>query len=509
MKKLIPALILSVGVAYAQTAEKPVNISVGGGVNTYKGDLGNGFFSQPFSKSSYGHGSLNLGVYLNKSFDLLVGGTYGEYGYFTPNDSAISTTSGKKADFKSRLGTGILNLKYKLDNGYILKETSKISPYIHGGVGFVNVADYFNGRAEAGSDVALNLGLGLGIKLSEVVNLNINLLNFGAMMNADNFDKYSKDKPKVGAGTAAKDFYMQHGASLGFNIGGPKDDDKDGVPNRIDKCPGTPEGVAVDITGCPVDKDGDGVADYQDKCPDVPGVAGLAGCPDTDKDGIADAEDKCPTVAGVAALMGCPDTDGDGITDAEDKCPAVKGIAAMKGCPDSDGDGITDAEDACPNAKGPASLKGCPDSDGDGVLDKDDKCPTVAGSASAQGCPEVKEEAKKVFQQAMAGIQFETGKDVIKKTSYGILNQVVNVMQTNPSYKVYIEGHTDNVGNPVKNQELSQKRANAVQKYLTDKGVESSRILGATGFGSDKPIADNATAAGKAKNRRVEFKVEF
>ncbi len=508
MKKLIPALLLTVGVAYAQTAEKPVNISVGAGVNTYNGDLGNGFFTQPFAKAAYGHGALNLGVYLNKSLDLLVGGTYGEFGYYTPEDG-LSTPGGKNQDFKSRLGTGILNLKYKFDNGYILKENSRVSPYIHGGVGFVNVSDYFTNRAEAGSDVTLNIGLGLGIKLNDWMNVNLNLLNFGAMMNADNFDRYSLDKPVSGAGTKAKDQYMQHGISLGFNLGKAKDDDKDGVSNKMDKCPGTPEGVAVDITGCPLDKDKDGVADYQDKCPDVPGVSNLAGCPDTDKDGITDAEDKCPTVAGLSALMGCPDTDGDGITDAEDRCPAVKGVAALKGCPDADGDGITDAEDACPAVKGPASLKGCPDTDGDGILDKEDKCPTVAGVANAQGCPEVKEEAKKVFQQAMTGIQFETGKDVIKKTSFGILNQVVNVMQTNPSYKLYIEGHTDNVGNPVKNQELSQKRANAVQKYLTDKGVEASRVLGATGYGQDKPIGDNKTAAGKAKNRRVEFKVEF
>jgi len=81
-------------------------------------------------------------------------------------------------------------------------------------------------------------------------------------------------------------------------------------------------------------------------------------------------------------------------------------------------------------------------------------------------------------------------------------------MQENASYKLEINGHTDNKGDAVKNKELSQKRADAVKKYITTKGISENRMT-ANGFGDTQPIADNKTEEGKAKNRRVEFKVIF
>jgi len=81
-------------------------------------------------------------------------------------------------------------------------------------------------------------------------------------------------------------------------------------------------------------------------------------------------------------------------------------------------------------------------------------------------------------------------------------------MKENPSYNLEINGHTDNVGNAQKNMELSNKRAIAVQNYMISKGVEASRMK-AQGFGDTMPVADNKTALGKSKNRRVEFKVVF
>jgi outer membrane protein OmpA-like peptidoglycan-associated protein len=153
-------------------------------------------------------------------------------------------------------------------------------------------------------------------------------------------------------------------------------------------------------------------------------------------------------------------------------------------------------------------LKGCPDKDKDGVADIDDKCPDVPGIKENKGCPEVKAEVKKVFAQALQGIQFETGKDVILKGSYPILDQVVKVMNENKEYNLEINGHTDNVGKDNLNLLLSQKRANAVKAYLVKKGIDENRMK-ATGYGSTMPVEDNKTAAGKAKNRRVEFKVNF
>ncbi len=206
------------------------------------------------------------------------------------------------------------------------------------------------------------------------------------------------------------------------------------------------------------------------------------------------------------------DRDKDGVLDKDDKCPDVYGLTSMAGCPDSDGDGITDAEDKCPSVKGLNKFMGCPDTDGDGIEDSKDKCPTVVGIAANAGCPKVEElkvdkKAQDVFTKAMTGIQFESGKDVIKKTSYGILDNVVSVLKSNPSWKTNIDGHTDNAGKHDANVTLSQKRAEAVKKYLQDKGVTND--LTPQGFGPDKPIADNKTPAGKAKNRRVEFKVTY
>jgi outer membrane protein OmpA-like peptidoglycan-associated protein len=203
------------------------------------------------------------------------------------------------------------------------------------------------------------------------------------------------------------------------------------------------------------------------------------------------------------------DRDKDGILDKDDKCPDVYGLATMAGCPDTDGDGITDADDVCPAVKGLANFKGCPDGDGDGIQDSEDKCPTVAGIAANAGCPEMKvdKKAAEIFKKAMAGIQFESGKDVIKKTSYGILDNVANVLKENPTWNTTIEGHTDNVGDAAKNKDLSQRRADAVMKYLKDKSVSNG--MTAIGYGIEQPIADNKTPAGRAKNRRVEFEVIY
>ena len=164
--------------------------------------------------------------------------------------------------------------------------------------------------------------------------------------------------------------------------------------------------------------------------------------------------------------------------------------------------------DACPTLAGPVTQQGCPDSDGDGIADNVDKCPKVAGVKEMKGCPAIKEETKKLFEKALTGIQFETGSAVIKKSSYGILDQVVSVMNENPEYNLEVHGHTDSQGDDAKNLTLSEKRAASVRDYLTEKGVNGDRLR-SSGHGETAPVADNGTSAGRAKNRRVEFKVMF
>ena len=245
------------------------------------------------------------------------------------------------------------------------------------------------------------------------------------------------------------------------------------------------------------DRDGDGINDSDDKCPaeaeDKDGFEDSDGCPDpdNDKDGLADAADKCPVEAedkdGFEDGDGCPDPDNDqdGIADGDDECPVEA----------EDKDGFED-DDGCPD----------PDNDKDGVADGDDKCPTEPGPADNGGCPKkyqhivVTEEKIELKQK----IFFETDKAVIMSRSFGLLSEIANVLQSRPTMQVRIEGHTDARGTAKHNLALSQARAEAVRVHLAGLGVDGDR-MNAQGFGSEQPIETNKTAAGRERNRRVEF----
>ena len=101
---------------------------------------------------------------------------------------------------------------------------------------------------------------------------------------------------------------------------------------------------------------------------------------------------------------------------------------------------------------------------------------------------------------------FETAKFNIKPESEIELNKVVQLLQENPTVKIQIEGHTDNVGKTIDNQKLSEARARSTVSYLIQKGIRADRLI-AKGFGATKPVADNKTEEGRAQNRRTELKV--
>ena len=257
------------------------------------------------------------------------------------------------------------------------------------------------------------------------------------------------------------------------------------------------------------DTDGDGIYDRDDECPETPGLAEFNGCPDTDGDGIPDHLDECPNTPGLAEFNGCPDTDGDGIPDHLDECPTVAGLAEFNGCPDTDGDGIPDHLDKCPNEAGPAENDGCPwpDRDGDGVLDKDDQCPDVPGTVANHGCPEVSVEVIKQLNEYSKTILFDLGKATIRKESYAVLQNIVDIMKEYEYAKFEIEGHTDSTGSLQLNERLSKERAASVRDYLTTIGMDGSRLT-SEGYGPSRPIADNKTAAGRQQNRRVEISLK-
>lgn len=178
---------------------------------------------------------------------------------------------------------------------------------------------------------------------------------------------------------------------------------------------------------------------------------------------------------------------------------------------DSDGDGVSDVFDKEPNTPAGALVDGAGrmmDTDKDGIPDFKDKCPTLPGKESNNGCPvQPTKQQLAIISDGIKNLQFETGKAIIQPSSFPALDKLADLLLENPSFNFRIEGHTDNVGAPEKNRILSQERAEAVKTYLTSRGVDAERIT-AVGYGDTKPVVSNDTAAGKAKNRRVDMAIE-
>ncbi|MBK6346142.1 MAG: OmpA family protein [Bacteroidales bacterium] len=495
MKKLLLVLI---GLAFAlsinaQTADKRWNIGLHGGAIQYNGDLGNDFFRT--DQAFYGFGGLSFSRFLGNRLDVSLLLTKGETGYM-----------GETSRFRHQLTTGTINFRLNLIGADYF-----VRPYLFAGGGVMMFANTLTDvkNNEKFDFAAPSFGAGLNLRLGKAVTLNL-----------QETIMYSSSDERDDVVKNSNDFFLFHSVGLTFNFGQKKDADNDGIADRLDKCPGTPATVKVDDSGCPYDNDKDGIADYLDKCDNTPADIQVdkIGCPlDEDKDGVPDYLDKClKTNQGVKVDQnGCAlDSDNDGVTDQLDKCPNTPASIQVdqSGCPlDEDKDGVADYLDKCPQTPVKASVDefGCTlDSDKDGIPDYQDKCPTIAGTKENQGCPELTKEVKTLFQKALQGIKFDTGKSTIKPVSFPILDAVVKVMVENPSYKLIIGGHTDNVGAEGMNMTLSKNRAESVSVYLIGKGISPDRIS-ATGYGLTRPVDDNNTAAGRTRNRRVELSVEF
>ncbi len=385
----------------------------------------------------------------------------------SPSISFLKDNSGNTNANKYLAFAG-LGLAYNLQNQYLIPSKSPVAPFIFANA-MASVAQIDNQGGDVKFGFGIPVGAGLRFKVADLVGLNV----------------------KAGYAFGVTDYYESNifwsaGATLGMH----KKAKEEAKPELF----------------VPVDTDGDGIADEIDECPEVAGLAEFNGCPDTDGDGIADKDDECPKIAGLAQFNGCPDTDGDGIADNKDECPEVAGLAKFNGCPepDTDGDGVVDSKDDCPKVAGLAALNGCPDTDGDGVADHKDKCPEVAGPASNKGCPEVEETVKERLKEIAGTVKFESSKSVLKKDSYKLLDEVAKILEKHPAYSVSVEGHTDASGTDAINDKLSNERAKVCADYIVSQGIDSDRVS-SVGFGSKKPIADNTTTAGKAKNRRTEF----
>ncbi|QHL86560.1 OmpA family protein [Nibribacter ruber] len=485
---LAGALLLSMGApkeSIAQSADRPWGLSLYASANQARTNMRNDMWDM--SNSSWG-GGLAINRYLSPSFDLSL-----QLNYFNLEQDAAfvtwRTTGYGPGRFEDEIGTANLAFKLKMNNGKILKEESFIKPYLVAGVGlqYASVEAYLpvgipgGTREEKWDEGMLRMnymgGAGLGFRITDGISLFVqSTLNYPTTDLLDGISNEQSDE--------LNDRYLQHQFGLSFGLGKAKDTDGDGVSDRRDECPDTPAGVQVDKKGCPLDGDGDGVADYLDKCPTEAGTAALEGCPDRDNDGVRDSEDECPDQAGTAATRGCPDSDGDGVADKDDKCPGTPAGTRV-------------------------DASGCPvvlDRDGDGVNDDVDKCPDVAGSAANLGCPGLDMEDS-TYMARVPKIQFEFNRAVLKPVSYPTLDRMATMLGKYPHYNLRISGHADHVGSNEYNQELSMRRADAAKSYLIDKkGISSDRII-TEGFGEERPIAPNTTNAGRAQNRRAEFRL--
>jgi outer membrane protein OmpA-like peptidoglycan-associated protein len=374
---------------------------------------------------------------------------------------------------------------------YLLKASETVFPYLFAGAGLL----WFDPKDENGRPLPGNrrgeyerreinyLGE-LGLRFLITDNLSFNLSAGTQISPFDNWDDSHEG--------ISNDLMITVMGGLSFSFSSDKDSDGDGVPDSRDRCPGTPAGMSVDVSGCPPDEDKDGVPDYLDQCLRTPYRVQVdeKGCPvDSDKDGVADYLDLCPgTKAGMMVdKSGCPvDKDMDGVPDDEDKCPDTPA-------------GIEVDENGCPY-----------DDDLDGVPDYLDKCPqTPAGEkVDEHGCSvkgdiiRIEEGTKEIILSA--GASFAFGSTKIIPAAYEELNKILIEMKQDPSSRWRIEGYTDNIGSDEANKRISRQRAEAVRDYFVSRGINNSRFE-VVGFGKGNPIASNNTEEGRAKNRRVRI----
>jgi outer membrane protein OmpA-like peptidoglycan-associated protein len=363
-----------------------------------------------------------------------------------------------------------------------------------------------------GWEVFYPLGFGSQFRITDNVMLEATLgMAFTITENLNYFNKFN----------SWEDAYLNLGVGLTFGPTPNDDKDMDGL-FRLDE-----ERLGTDPFN--PDSDGDGLNDFEE-------VNKYRSNPlnsDSDGDGLTDGMEVTSTLTDLLNS----DTDGDQLNDGEevnthktdptkmdtdnDKLNDNEELNTYKTDPlkaDSDADGLNDGVEVTAYKTNPLQA----DSDGDTLSDGDeinkhktDPLNTDSDAGTVDDATEIgrgtnplnaEDDVVKVgVPIVLEGITFASGKADITPESETTLQGALRTLQTYPEIAVEIGGHTDNVGSSSSNKKLSQKRAEAVMKWLISNGIEATRLT-AVGYGEDQPMVDNDTPENRQKNRRIEFK---
>ncbi len=423
----------------SQEISAPWSIGISGVKSEYRGDLGHNLFD--WKNTQYFGIGLQIKHYINPTFDMGLDLSMSDHGYW----------AGKSKNFLSKQYQSSLQLVYKFNNGYILKESSLIAPYLQAGLGHTT----YKSDPKRGSNksiVSIPLSLGVKVKVSRSVAMFVQ--SSYNLSNADDTDMMSGDI-NTNNMVNGNDHFLNHQLGFSFVLG-----------NRSKK----------------LDLDGDGITDFEDACPKVSGLAVMQGCPDTDLDGVKDTDDPCPNQSGTVLMGGCPDTDQDGIADHLDECPVNAGSIALRGCPDSDNDGVTDAYD---------------------------ECPFFAGSLANKGCPQIGSDTRSLLKKANKEVSFEKESSKFEESSILVLQELLLLLKEHPYYELIIETHVfDESNDEAFEMKLSQDRADVIKDFLITNGIDADKLI-AIGYGSYRPINFKPSEHLTRMKESLEFKVNF
>ena len=432
-------------------------------------------------------GEAFFGFELTKALELSINGGYGKYAgkaYFDDANKTFGEYETKLVPIHLRLRISPFDAK-----GW--------NPYLYLGAGAVSYTvstkpSIAGAKAteDEGWAAFVPAGIGAEFALTDRVLLDFSL--GGTMTSTYDLDAYRSGSDDIW------DSYFN--ASLGFSFVGENcdvDKDNDGLGKCLEQQIGTdPMNPDTDGDGL---KDGEEYLNYKTNPLNK----------DTDADGLSDYDEV--NVHKTNPLVA--DTDGDGLNDGDEvmkhKTDPLKA--------DTDNDGLNDNEEVMKYKTNPLKA----DTDGDGLSDGDEVMKYKTNplnkdtdGGSVEDGVEVKrgtdplnadDDVVKVgVPIILEGITFDVNKATIKPESEETLMKALKTLQTYPEIEVEIGGHTDSDGSAKSNLKLSQARADAVKAWLVEKGIDPKRIT-TKGYGEDKPIADNKTKEGKAKNRRIEF----